>query len=76
LIVLSWKYLFFIREAAEHFLTALDQQRKGKGPNGCGKMSDNIWSTLRLAVTLLGNHDIIKFVDAKDLDPLLRHFGI
>ncbi|XP_065915997.1 peroxisomal targeting signal 1 receptor-like isoform X2 [Dysidea avara] len=64
------------REAVEHFLTALDQQRKGKGPNGHGKMSDNIWSTLRLAVTLLGNHDITKFVDAKDLDPLLRQFGI
>lgn len=64
------------REAAEHFITALDQQRKGKGPKGSGKMSDNIWSTLRLAITLLGNHDLLKHVDAKDLDPLLREFGI
>ena len=64
------------REAAEHFITALDQQRKGMGPQGAGRMSDNIWSTLRLAITLLGNHDILKHVDAKNLDPLLREFGI
>lgn len=64
------------REAAEHFITALDQQRKGKGPQGAGKMSDNIWSTLRLAITFLGNHDLLKHVDARDLDPLLREFGI
>jgi len=68
--------IYVIREAAEHFLTALDQQRKGKGPNGHGKMSENIWSTLRLTITLLGTHEILKFVDAKDLDPLLTHFGI
>jgi len=64
------------REAAEHFITALDQQRKGKGPLGAGKMSDNIWSTLRLAITLLGDHDLLKYVDTKNLDPLLREFGI
>lgn len=64
------------REAAEHFITALDQQRKGKGPQGTGKMSDNIWSTLRLAITLLGGHDLLKHVDAKNLDSLLREFGI
>ena len=64
------------REAAEHLITALNQQRKGKGPQGTGKMSDNIWSTLRLAVTLSGEHDLLKHVDAKNLDLLLREFGI
>lgn len=66
------------REAVEHFLTALNMQRKSqhgmKDPQVV--MSKNIWSTLRMAVSLLGRPDLYDACDNQDLDRLNSEFGM
>ncbi|XP_064642252.1 peroxisomal targeting signal 1 receptor-like isoform X2 [Lineus longissimus] len=65
------------REAVEHFLTALNLQREGKGPKDEHQvMSDNIWSTMRMAISMLGRPDLYKACDNKDLDKLKREFNV
>lgn len=39
-------------------------------------MSEGIWSTLRLALLYLGRHDILNYVDQRDLDKLLQEFKV
>uniref|UniRef100_A0A131XLK0 Peroxisomal targeting signal 1 receptor n=1 Tax=Hyalomma excavatum TaxID=257692 RepID=A0A131XLK0_9ACAR len=68
------------REAAEHFLTALNMQSAGRGPTGMqsvnSAVSENIWSTLRMVLTLLNRPDLYKVADRRDLPFLNREFGV
>lgn len=66
------------KEAAEHFLTALNLQASGRGIPGkssSSPMSDNIWSTLRLVVSLLKRHDLYEAVDNRNLEDLNKAFA-
>ncbi|XP_022667510.1 peroxisomal targeting signal 1 receptor-like isoform X2 [Varroa destructor] len=67
------------QEAAEHFLTALNLQdnAKAEAANGIVRsraMSDNIWNTLRMTLTLMNRTDLYPDVDARDLSKLNRIF--
>lgn len=65
------------REAVEHFLTALNMQKQSHGPKDPQQvMSDNIWSTLRMAISLLGRTDLYRTCDSKDVDSLNKEFGM
>lgn len=66
------------REAIEHFVTALNLQRNSRGPLVGQKavMSDNIWTTMRITVALLGRtEDLCDACDARDLDRFNREFN-
>lgn len=68
------------KEAIEHFLTALNHQatsmtRSGiQNPKPNSQMSDTIWSTMRMAVSLLGRTDLQTAIDQRDLDALNEAF--
>ncbi|XP_078463939.1 peroxisomal biogenesis factor 5 isoform X3 [Lampetra planeri] len=70
------------REAVEHFLEALRLQRKAAdtggavGASGVDATSDSIWSTLRMALSLMGLGDLHRAADDHDLDTLLSAFGL
>ncbi|BES91974.1 peroxisomal targeting signal 1 [Nesidiocoris tenuis] len=66
-------------EAAEHLLTALRQQSRGRGPQGESSvnMSDSIWNTLRLVVvSMLERSDLIAAVENRDVEKLCREFEV
>lgn len=68
-----------IREAVEHFLTALHLQQQAKGVVSGSKelkMSESVWATLHLAVSLAGRQELQKAVRERDLGTLLGGFGI
>ena len=64
----------YCREAIEHFVTALNLQRNSRGPVKA-VMSDNIWSTMRIAIALIGrSEDLYEVCDRHDLDRLNAEF--
>jgi peroxin-5 len=68
-------FVYFRREAVEHFLNALNMQRQSHGMKDPHVvMSKNIWSTLRMAVSLLGRPDLYDACDRGDLDKLNSEF--
>ncbi|XP_067947796.1 peroxisomal targeting signal 1 receptor-like isoform X2 [Watersipora subatra] len=65
------------REAVEHFLQALNMQKKSEGPGGeKSVMSDNIWSTLRMTLSLLGRIDLYKQCENRNLGLLNKEFNV
>lgn len=69
------------KEAVEHFLTALNLQREAKGPTAGvqrqpSQMSDSIWSTLRLAISMSGRPHLLPAIQARNLDLLMREFAV
>lgn len=70
---------FFFREAAEHLITALNQQARGKDVLNSGRksqMSETIWSTLRMCISLSNQSELKSLVDEQDLPGLNKAFGI
>ena len=67
------------REAAEHFLTALNFQAAGRGPWDTAElqtMSDTIWNSLRLALNMMERRDLVSHIDSRNLQYLSSEFGI
>ncbi|XP_031629596.1 peroxisomal targeting signal 1 receptor [Contarinia nasturtii] len=69
------------KEAIEHFLLALNHQATSMARSGLqsvkdssNQMSDTIWSTLRMAISLMGRMDLQEAIDSRDLDVLNREF--
>ncbi|KAL1497269.1 hypothetical protein ABEB36_008262 [Hypothenemus hampei] len=66
-------------EAVEHFLTALNQQARGIDVLNTGstsQMSDTIWSTLQMCLSLMGRSDLRPLVKNRDLQELNKIFKI
>ena len=45
-------------------------------PSRTASMSDNIWSTLRLTLSLMGRTDLLALVAAKSMEELSRQFQV
>lgn len=64
-------------EAIGHFLTALNMQKQGENPSrSVSTMSENIWTTLRMTISLLGKLELMKVVSDRDLKTLNEVFGV
>ena len=71
------QYCLLRREAVEHFLAALNMQQKSRGPSGTQtQMSQNIWTTLRMTLSLMGRSDLYPHCDNNDIDALSSEFGM
>lgn len=70
------------KEAAEHLLLALNHQATSKQRAGINientqsQMSETLWSTLRMSISLMGRHALQDFVDKRDLESLNKEFGM
>jgi peroxin-5 len=66
------------KEAAEHFLTALNHQATSTSRSGLtnampgNQMSDTIWQTMRMLVSLMGKDELQQAVSNRNLDVLNR----
>jgi peroxin-5 len=66
------------KEAAEHFLMALNHQNSSTSRSGLGavapghQMSDTIWQTMRMLVSLMGRDELQAAVSGRNLDALNR----
>lgn len=68
------------KEAGEHLLTALNQQAAGRGVQGehitPKAMSNTIWSTLRLVLSLMHKYHLNEAIENRDLSKLNKEFEI
>ncbi|XP_011160221.1 peroxisomal targeting signal 1 receptor [Solenopsis invicta] len=68
------------KEAGEHLLTALNQQAAGRGPQASSvppkAMSNTIWSTLRLVISLMHKYELMEAIENRDLPRLNKEFEI
>ncbi|XP_016084919.1 PEX5-related protein-like [Sinocyclocheilus grahami] len=65
------------REAASHFLTALSLQRKSRSRQLSHQvMSGNIWTALRIALSMLDQPELFQAANIGDLDLLMRAFNL
>lgn len=70
------------QEAGEHLLIALNHQATSKQRAGINieniqnQMSDTLWSTLRMTISLMGRHSLQDFVDKRDLESLNKEFAM
>ncbi|XP_076284894.1 peroxisomal biogenesis factor 5 [Lasioglossum baleicum] len=68
------------KEAGEHLLTALNQQAAGRGAHGENlsptAMSNTIWSTLRLVISLMHKYHLNDAIESRDLARLNKEFEI
>ncbi|XP_012228532.1 peroxisomal targeting signal 1 receptor [Linepithema humile] len=68
------------KEAGEHLLTALNQQAAGKGLQSTNvspkAMSNTIWSTLRLVISLMHKYELMEAIENRDLPRLNKEFEI
>uniref|UniRef100_A0A673JAJ3 PEX5-related protein n=1 Tax=Sinocyclocheilus rhinocerous TaxID=307959 RepID=A0A673JAJ3_9TELE len=65
------------REAARNFLTALSLQRKSRSRQLSHQvMSGNIWTALRIALSMLDQPELFQAANIGDLDLLMRAFNL
>ncbi|XP_076765464.1 peroxisomal biogenesis factor 5 isoform X2 [Xylocopa sonorina] len=68
------------KEAGEHLVVALNQQAAGRGMQGESfspkTMSNTIWSTLRLVVSLMHKYHLNEAIENRDLTRLNKEFEI
>ncbi|UYV67713.1 PEX5 [Cordylochernes scorpioides] len=65
------------KEAAEHFLVALNLQNQGRGPTGRNSLtSDNIWGSLGMATFNMDRPEVSDAVSRRDLPALNRLLGM
>ncbi|KAJ8928022.1 hypothetical protein NQ314_019433 [Rhamnusium bicolor] len=72
-------FVILNRRQQNTFLTALNQQARGKDIANSGtmsQMSGTIWSTLRMCISLMNRGDLKPAVDSKDLQELNKAFAI
>lgn len=75
--VFSQNWLFYFREAIEHFLIALNLQKNNRGlKDEKSAMSTTIWLSLQMAISYHGLENLGVDINQRDLDQLNKIFGI
>ncbi|XP_017766590.1 PREDICTED: peroxisomal targeting signal 1 receptor isoform X2 [Eufriesea mexicana] len=68
------------KEAGEHLVIALNQQAAGRGIQGESfspkAMSNTIWSTLRIVISLMHKYHLTEAIENRDLTRLNKEFEI